>query len=145
VSASFNGWTRRKDVHLVGFPKTDRALDVVDVAWAARMAKMPRASPSDMKRGYWVNVAQQVHRRPWGGPGCLTAGGVWYSFEHDCCLDGTDTLRLQGAPNNFVTRGLSSSQLKDLAGEAFFVGSAGTCIAALYLCPYGPWWRADVP
>ena len=72
---------------MTGFPFTERSLDCLNVAWASRLQEFPlNAQSSELRRGFWANAAQAVQRKPWGGPGTLTANGVWYSFEADCCL-----------------------------------------------------------
>jgi hypothetical protein len=142
ISAQFEGWTKRTDVSLVGFPKMERSMDILNIAWASRLKGAPRESTShQLREGFWANAAQAVQRRPWGGPGTLTANGVWYSFEHDCCLDGFDALRVQGAPTSTSIGGLSGSNMKELAGEAFFLGCIGTVVSAIFASPYASWWR----
>ena len=142
VSAAFSGWTQRPGIKLTGFPFTERSLDCLNVAWASRLQEFPlNAQSSELRRGFWANAAQAVQRKPWGGPGTLTANGVWYSFEADCCLDGIDTLRVQGAPSAMSTGQLTVANLKELAGEPFFLGSVGSVVVALYASPYASWLR----
>lgn len=142
VSSNFKGWTGRPDVTLNGVPRTARCMDVLDMAWAHRLSLADRlASSSDLKADFWANVAQAVQRRPWGGPGTLTTNGVWYSFQRDTVLDGLDAMRLQGLPPSGLA-GLSNSQKKELAGEAFNVPCMASFVAALYLQPFAEWWQA---
>jgi hypothetical protein len=146
VSPSFAGWTQRPNVKLLGFPRCERALDVLNVGWAARVMSAPTGATSNaLTENYWVNVAQSVDRKPWGGPGCLTSNGVWYTYERDFCLDGVDTLQLQGYPSDVAVAGLTSGVLKELAGEAFFAGCIGTALMSVYLSPYASWWRDAGP
>ncbi len=147
VSPQFDGWSSRQGIRLAGFPRSERCLDALNVAWAARLmsATSKQVTSDELRQGYWVNVAQSVDRRPWGGPGCLTTKGVWYSFERDFCLDGFDTLRLQGQPSDISAAGLGCGALKQLAGEAFFAPCIGNALLALYLSPYATWWREAGP
>ena len=142
MSAAFNGWTGRADVKLDGVPQAPRVLDVLDCAWAHRLATHPRdATSAQLARGFWANPSQAVQRRPWGTPGCLTSSAVWYSFEKDTALDAEDCLRIQGLPTRIQRHGLSEAEAKNLAGEAFSCPVATMFTAAWYYLPWGAWWE----
>jgi hypothetical protein len=142
VSASFAGWSSRPEVKLVGFPKSERSMDCLDVAWAFQLTRAQRGSTTDsLTANFWVNVSQGVDRKPWGTPGCLLSNGMWYSFRCDCCLDGLDCLRIQGFPLDVAIASLSSTQAKDLAGEAFCLPCMATCLLSVFYSPYATWWQ----
>lgn len=141
ISSGFADWTSRTDIALLGVPRTERILDLLNIAWGARLQAMPKSSSTvDLRRGYWCNLSQEVQRRPWGSAKTLTSRGLWYSFEKDVTLDGADVMRLQGAPFG-RTANLSSAALKDLAGESFFIPSVASFIVAIYYQPYACWWK----
>ncbi len=143
VSAAFSGWTSRADVQLVGFPKNDRCLDLLDCAWACRIKQASRTTSStELRKDFWVNAAQAVQRRPWGAPKTLISAGCFYSYERDVCLDGLDMLALQGVPSSSSVAELGFRDTKDLAAEGFFLPSFGTVLGALYASPYASWWRS---
>ena len=158
---------------LLGVPRTQRVLDLLDVGWALRVAcpagaaagpgggmrvsrgakrqpqegleQQPAPQPtSELKRGYWANIGQSVLRRPFfRDGGCLATSGAWHSYEYDCAIDGVDAVLLQGAAaGSTPTASFTNHQLVCLAGEAFFAASVASFTYALYLNPYGLWWRA---
>eukprot|EP00969_Alexandrium_andersonii_P353941 15441026-Alexandrium_andersonii.AAC.1 len=95
VSPDSCPWTRSSGVRLVGVPQSPRVLDLLGTAWLERLVKdrakraktgAPAPTAADLAKGYFVNLSQQVGRKPWGPIRCLTQVSEVYSFEHDCVL-----------------------------------------------------------
>jgi hypothetical protein len=140
-SSSFSGWTDQQGTSLHGFPVSDRAYDVLDCAWASQLKKYPQTTPAaEMKRDFWANASQAVQRKPWGPERTFTTRSVWYSFEKDTTLDGSDLLRLAGLPAQLDTSGLSDADLRDLAGESFSCPIITALCTSFYYLPWGKWW-----
>ena len=146
VLAAFAGWSKRRGVALHGVPRLERVIDVVDCAFASRIAVAPpTTSTQELIKGLWCNAAQGVGRSPWGDPGTLTCKSLWYNFSEDQALDGVDYLRLQGLPKTCDITGLSNSELKDLAGEGYSCPVITSFLVACYYQPWAGWWREAAP
>ena len=64
VSAGWCDWTQSSTFNKGNF--TERELDCIGTAWAARLASLPfGAPPSVAKKDWWVNPTQGVQRSPW--------------------------------------------------------------------------------
>jgi len=135
---------------LRGVPENQRCRDVLDVAWACRLAKSSRfATRQELAQNFWADASQRVSRAPWGtGLRCLTQNSLVYSFERDTILSGFDHMRLQGAPISCSpvapppgsVNDVKDVNLRSLAGEAFSCPVV-TCVAyAMWLNPAGVWW-----
>ncbi len=143
----YSGWTSRPDVKLTGVPDGRRYRDALDTLWgikvnaAATGGRIPQSQ--DVRRGLWINLSQNVDRiGKSGSPGSLCTSGLWYSYEFDFALDGSDMLALQGFPQYLVhDPNLSSHEKRNLAGEAFNLPCFGLVMFALYLNPWAPWWK----
>lgn len=144
-SPSFSGWTQRPQAKLVGVPKTDRVRDLLNTGWAARLHECGgpgQVSTARAAESFWANVAQAVQRSPWGNPGVLATSSHWYSYQFDFCLDGEDTLRLQGCPPFTAPLGqVEDRHARTLAGEGFNIPCLSTFAYSMYLNPWGPWWK----
>ncbi len=81
VSSGFAPWTSKPSTRLLGVPRNERYLDVIDMAWAFRLSKMSQSglSEDEMKVGYFVDIHTAVQRCPWGPAKTLTQGmpHVW--------------------------------------------------------------------
>jgi hypothetical protein len=147
ITDDYDGWSKRPDVLLSGVPRLPRVVQAIDSFWGikAKMAsKSIRAVGSaELKRNLWLDISQQVHRLHSGAPGVLCTSGLWYSFEHDQCLDGEDVMTLQGFPRAVASdTDFTSSEKRRLAGEAFHLGSFGIVAYAWYVNPWGRWWKS---
>ena len=140
-SATYSPWTKRQDVKLIGVPRLPRHLDLIDYRWGLRLQRNPTSSSEELRTGCWANVLQLMQRSDGMGPTCLTTGAMFYSYEHDCLLDGEDFLRLQGAPLNSGGN-VSSTQLRIMGGEAFHSGSIAAVVYSLYLSKDAPWYSS---
>lgn len=110
---------------------------------AATRAGLPEPTEKEIARSLFVDVSQSVLRRPWrkGGLACLAQSACIYSFEADRILTPLDHFALQGFPAATLrTEQRTQTQLRSMAGEAFFLASFGTALYAYYLNDRGPWW-----
>ena len=143
LSANFQGWSSRESVKLSGCPKTPRVIDVIDVAWGARLhGSEPQDTVKQLTSNFWCNTSQAVQRKPWSFDhgGALTPGATWYSFSKDTVLDGEGFLRIQGMPIDVDRAGLHDEELRDLGGNAYPAPLIGAAMLALYYQPWAPWW-----
>lgn len=141
ISGGFQGWSKDSGARLVGLDLNARTVDCVDVACADRLHSFPSGTPKGvLTKDFWCNPSQGIQRKPWGDKGTLTGNGMWYSYEHDTTLDGTDFLRLHGMPELMNLQALSHSEIKDLGGEAFSVPISTMFAASFYYLPWGSWW-----
>jgi hypothetical protein len=151
VSSSFDGISSA-GFRLRGVPKLDRIRDTLQVHWAKRLssfAKQPTATSVEIRRNFWADISQCVGRKTstsgptFGLPGALCTSSLWFSFEADCCLDGTDVLAIQGWPKAVAEDDFfNSSQKRELGGEGFNLGSFAMVFYAVSLNPFAPWWQA---
>lgn len=155
LSSEHKGWTESHTLH--GLPKTARVADFVDIAWAHRRHNMgANTLARDAAKGFWCDPSQAVERKAWGGsPGCLCATSMSYSYERDLTLSGYDHCKLQGFPGGQCPRkqheangshgtpGFSDEELRDIAGNSFFLPCITTAVYAYWLNPYAPWWKSQ--
>jgi hypothetical protein len=75
ISMNYKPWSSQHDVRMSGVPENARMRDCIELAWAFRLAKTRgRLSPMDARKGFFVDIAQAVKRKPWGGPKTMTQG-----------------------------------------------------------------------
>jgi hypothetical protein len=146
LSATYRGWSERSGVKLHGLPRVPRIIDAIDVRWGHRMKqfekKNQRMTTEAAAEGFWSNPSQGLQRKESGEPGVLTTKSLWYSFQYDTVLDGTDYLLIQGLPLGAAGT-FSSTELKNLGGEAYHAATIGTYVYAYYLYTGAPWWRQN--
>ena len=146
ISSTYRGWTSQAGIRLLGVPKVERCKDVLDVSWSTRMRQLGLATPrKEAAKSWWTDPGQGVGRRCWGEtPGTLCRNSIKYSHEFDFSLSGYDHLRLQGIPKEepgMAYARFSDDELKDLAGEAYFLPCAAMVMFSYYLNPHSPWWK----
>ena len=144
VSAGWCDWTQSSTFNKGNF--TERELDCIDTAWAARLASLSfGAPPSVAKKDWWVNPTQGVQRSPWSDSvPTLCRDTVLYNYEHNVVLSGADHLRLQGFPPGQVSpcgSATADDADRDVAGEAFTLPCVTSVVYGFYLNPDAPWWR----
>ncbi len=143
LSSTFSDWS--KTAELNGLPASERFRDCLDVCWGERLLSAPEATPkAELVQGLWANPSQGVQRRPWtlnNDRGTFTSGSLWYSFQHDTCLDGVDVLRIHGHPAMIETASISESKLKELGVQGFSVPIITVFTTAFYFLPWAPWWQ----
>ena len=110
-------WTSR--ARLRGLPPRARVVDLVDVAYASRLAsKPPGTRVADLTKNFFVDVSQGVERKPWrDGLMTIRKNTVAYSYERDCTLSGTANLLLLGWSARCCPDSLTESDLRHLAGN----------------------------
>jgi hypothetical protein len=91
-----------------------------------------------------VDISQCVSRRWWSSGALLVhTGSKMYDFEHDQLLTPLANCSLQGMPTPDLDFGsLSSTDIRDLAGEAMFLPNLATILWAVYANEHAPWWHA---
>jgi hypothetical protein len=137
----YKPWTTQKHVTLRGVPNTDRARDLLDVAWSARMAACPGSDWQTLARGFYCDLSQNVHMKPWRVDSMCTLckGTRVYSFEFDCCLSGRHNLSCMGLPFSWGDE-LGDSRAQALAGQAFAAPCIASASLAFFLNRHAPWW-----
>ncbi len=143
LSKDYSEWTNKPGIRLEGVPSCPRLQSLINTAWGARLRKGPSQITAIARKDYWVDLNKPVQRLPWRETGgCLYTHAVWYSFEHDCVIDGHDFLKMMGAPAGSTPHtSFSNHLLRDLGGEAYSIPIITAFTYSLYLNPYGPWWR----
>jgi hypothetical protein len=143
LSSTFSAWTKAKSTKLRGLPNLERIRDCLDVCYGEQLQTLASGTTrGDLVKNLWANASQGVQRRPWSrDKGTLTCGSLWYSFETDSTLDGTDFLRIHGHPALMSTGGITERDLKDLGGEGFSVPIVTLIASAVYFLPWADWWQ----
>jgi hypothetical protein len=151
IPESSEPWTSRHEV-LCGKAVSPHQRQILNICWAWRLKQEHEAADKanrrplqdhELKKNLWADLSQGVSRRPWrlSSIATLSSSSFWYSFEFDSLLRPEHHLRAQGWPNDFVARGVSGPQLQDLAGEAYCLPCAASCLVAAHLSAGGAWWR----
>ena len=140
-------WTQRKGVKLTGVvPNCPRQLDLIDLAWEARLAEARGGRRAeDLAVNYFVDLSQSAARKPWKKILCnFRANGHIYSYQTDTCLTGEDELRLLGWPR-FHLAGVSPIDLLELAGSSGSVPLATIVMTGVVFNPWGSWNHGEAP
>ena len=74
ISVSYDGYTSRPDVKLVGVSNTVRCRDTLNINWAFKLQSMTGAS-SELRAGMWSDLSQNVQRGTTFRPGTLCTSG----------------------------------------------------------------------
>ena len=87
VTTDYSPWTSRRGLKLLGFPDCDRARDLVNMAWADRIRKAKgRTDLETLRSDYYVDLAQAVQRKPWGGLGTICQGTLASTCLQNGCV-----------------------------------------------------------
>jgi hypothetical protein len=129
----------------------ERAIDVIDVAWADRLQQQSRrkvgsTTEAALAMGYFANVSQAVQRHPFfhRGAGTLCKSSLLYSFEGQFVLTGGDHLAALGFPNRVAYGStLEDSEKRNMAGEAFALPCAASVLCGIFLNSHATWWRSE--
>ena len=138
-------WTSKRGVQLLGVGLAQRKLDIIDCAWAARLAESGSGrSDADLARNYWADLAQSVCRRPWSTRLRSFHNRCHiYSYEVDRCLTGTDCMLALGWPKSLI-EGSRQADLLALAEGGTSVPLVVALELILWANPWGHWHaRAD--
>jgi hypothetical protein len=76
LPADFNGWVSRQDIQLKGVPRLPRVLDLLNVAYGARLLQLGGASDHEVRDGFYCDLGQAVQRKPWGDCRTICQGRV---------------------------------------------------------------------
>ena len=123
-----------------------RQTDLVNVAWAARIAdtRGQGKTLAQLKANYWVDLSKTIARRPWSAKLRSFRGRCQlYSFEFDRCLSGSDLMRAYGWPA-MLLQGVSQSDLTSSAAEGSSVPLATFMQAVMWSNPFGRWRAATL-
>jgi hypothetical protein len=146
VPLRYSPWTSQPHITLSGISKGSekRCRDLIDVAWCARLAANPQADWSELARGFYVDISQSVHMRPWRLDRVMTLcrGTVVYSYEGDMVLRGKHNLASLGMPASWG-RHLTNASAQQLAGQAFAAPCIATATMAYFLNSKAPWWTGN--
>jgi hypothetical protein len=137
-------YTSRSDVMLKGVHRSDRNLDVLNLAWATRIKEIPdsvKAAPVHLKfdllkRGFFVNHSQQNAHKPWGKFSTITSSAHVYSFLLDREILPEELFLLQGHPVvslETVPDKSRATALRTMAGEGVSVPVMAAAIYAISL------------
>jgi hypothetical protein len=154
-NATHQKWSSRPDVFLRGVCRNERALDVINLAWAFRNHELPdevKAAPVSrkfelLKRGFFVNHSQQNIRKPWGSVSVLTTSTHLYSFELDREILPEELFLLQGHPpvaeSDHALGSDRGKELRTLSGEGVSVPMLATCMYSIILQGLPYLWKRD--
>lgn len=147
IAADYEQWTGEEhltDSISVNIPKPERMRDLLDIAWAVRQQKCPGQSEHEMRKDWFCNLSQSVHRSPWGAARTLCTSSLPYSFELGRALLGEDLMMLQGFHK--AVRGkcatFGHAAFQNLAGESFSLPCSSLVIYAFCLNSRAPWWQS---
>ncbi len=150
ISTSYMPWSRRSpQPKLDGVPCTPRVLQAINIAWAWATAAQDRHDMGrDMAFPFYIDCSQCVSRKVWSHRiPTLTTTSCIYDYENDSVITGAQKCGLQGMPiidlaPKLQEAGLSDIEMSDLAGEAMFLPTLGTILAAVFLSRTATWWRS---
>lgn len=145
ISSGWCGWTGLEGISCHGIARSnERALDVLDCAWAWRLKRLGgTADVVEARKGFFADTSQSVARMPWST--CvktLCQSSCIYSFELDRVLDGQDTMMLQGWSRNGLSS-FGSDLLRHLSGEGYTLPCAAVVLYSYWLNASAPWWIVD--
>jgi len=144
---SSSPWTGRPAASLAGVTRgSDRQLDLLDVAWEARVASSKgRASWSAMTKDYWVDLSMTICRKPWSSSiRAFRPRSHLYSYEAGRCIDGKDELRILGWPFGHCCGG-SDADLLNVAAEGGSLHLSTVLMLGMSSNPFGTWNSASPP
>lgn len=134
-------WTSQARLAGLGPGPRERERDLLDIAWSVRRGQNPYLATGDLAKGFWCDLSQSVHRRPWGAIPTLCRSTRAYSFEADTMLTGHSHLRLLGHGRTVAPHtAFPDAELRKLAGDGYSLPIAACCALAYYANPWGPWW-----
>ena len=141
-------WSEQRGIKFHGLGKSARVLDCIDVCWQHRRNQLgPNVLPEQARLGLWCNPSQAVQRKPvTSSPPLLCQGTFPYSYEKDVCLSGRDALVCQGFPKDpgmAPLHAFSDSEVRSLAGEAYFLPSMLSVAYPYFLNAKGTWWNKN--
>ena len=143
LPATATPYTGKSEISFGGHTMNQRQRDLLDCAFAARRSDMPDTSTStELRAGLWCDISQAVQRRPWGlRPPSICRNTCLYSYEHDVVLTGYAHMLLLGWPRGFAGREeFTSTELRDLSGEAVSIPITSIILQAYWCNPWAPWW-----
>jgi hypothetical protein len=118
-----------------------RKIDLVNVAWAARVneTRGQGKSTTDIKADFWVDVSKSVLRRPWSAKlRSFKDRCQLYSFEYDRCLSGSDQMRAHGWPLAMLV-GAPQCDLVMVSADGSSLPLATLVQTVMWANPFGPW------
>ena len=131
-----NNWAARPGTR--GVPNSARQHDAVNIAYADHYRQVkklvPNATVEQVTRDLFVDVNPSVKYRSWGWVKGMTTGSQYYSFELKRELEPIEHLLLLGFDTNRLdTTNLSSSDMRDLTGNAHSLLQTGIVMFSLLL------------
>ena len=132
-------WTSPQDrppPKLLGAPRSQRVLDVLDVGWMMAL--------NEQADDWWVDFTQDASMTPWGKFSGQCTKSCFYSYKLDRCLAAPQNFLLHGWPlSRTPVSNMSAAQVRDLAGDAMFLPHVACLMAGFFLNPYAPWWSGE--
>eukprot|EP00929_Paragymnodinium_shiwhaense_P015332 TRINITY_DN123406_c0_g1_i1.p1 TRINITY_DN123406_c0_g1~~TRINITY_DN123406_c0_g1_i1.p1 ORF type:complete len:547 (-),score=99.88 TRINITY_DN123406_c0_g1_i1:171-1811(-) len=141
VNPDARPWTSSPEVRLRGVPITERAYDLLDLAYMSRQSaitgqpfsvcRMPALADKVIK-GLFCDTNEEHLSKPWGNLMTYSRSGTRYSFELDRIIMGYEELRLHGIGESFraIIDGFSDSDLRTAAAEGFALPSLSLVLGA---------------
>ena len=132
-------WSARKEGTVHGLSESLRQLDLLNVAWEARVRAGKGKTTVELAADFWCDVSQSSSRRPWFAALKGVRGrGHLYSFEAGRCIDGVESMQVLGWPRS-VLLGTPQGDVLHLAEHAAFLPIVTLVEAAMWANPFGDW------
>ena len=138
------GWVEENMEDIRGLTgKPDRVLDLINVVWCKAKEALEGHSDADVAERCYVDVSQQVQRRPFTLQPVLrslTTSSEVFSYKHKRMLLPEEHLLAMGfiAPK---IQNLTNAAVKDLSGERMALPTTAACVLAVILS-FSDLWKA---
>ena len=122
---------------MLGVPRTMRMEDVIVVCWVVfGRHQVPEG------RSCFIDLSQCVSREAWSEDiPSLTTRSIIFDMVKDKRFEDWELWVCQGLPLELYPLSEQCRCVSSMIGEAMFLPSCATVLAASYFNPYGPWWQ----
>lgn len=108
-------------------------MDLLDVAWHSSTRGKSEKEVQEVQQILVCDISQGVERSPWHTMvPTFTTSGEYYMFGPDRLIEEPEKLSALGF-DKVNLEGLSTSEVKDLAGEAMALPSIGSILIAVIM------------
>ncbi len=137
-------WTSDPHMSLGGVPRSDRVLELINIAYFDATRRVPDADKRSHVEKLKVDISQDVSRKPWSfNFKTFTTSAEIYSFGMDRVFLEEEKFFMMGFPKTTRFEGMSSSMLRDLCGDAMALPSVtSVTLSTLLVMRYPNLWQS---
>ena len=121
-------------MRLLGVPKAERTVQMIDMAWLQWCNKHGYDVADKSKAvGLYLDIEQNPGRSPWGALKTTLTSTKYYSYGMDRVILSQELLLLFGYTRSTNLASLKQHDIQDLVGEAWALPPLGVCLYAVFL------------